>query len=345
MCGGSQINQNPYLDPLSGVGGAYPYYGNNGAYPAAGSPYGAPGLSPAQGAFPAPFGGSQPAAGGFSPSGLTPPAGGNPMQQLIPILTQLVQLLAKMMGINPQQLGLPGQGQPGQGLPGQGQNGVQMIQNPDGSTTLIINNSASASAAAAANGANGTQGTPEAGKKSPEDTEKPKPKPRKDSPLLLDLNGDGKAAVTGNVKPHEGFDPTNPVKFDMFGDGRKQNVEWLQKGGADGLLAWDRNGDGQVNDRTELFGNTEGYQDGFEKLRQMDGNGDGRVNGDELNNLKVWRDVNADGKTDAGEMVSVKELGISELGVNQTEKGSLESYFVQNGEQKKMWDWVPNYLE
>ena len=108
-------------------------------------------------------------------------------------------------------------------------------------------------------------------------------------PLAIDLGGDG--IQTMSVE--------HGIVFDHDGDGHKQGTGWLH--GDDGWLVYDRNGDGQINNGRELFGdNTLKYDgsgkcaDAFEALAQEDTNGDGVVNHLDANwaSLKVWRDFN-----------------------------------------------------
>lgn len=84
-------------------------------------------------------------------------------------------------------------------------------------------------------------------------------------PLILDLDGNG-------------IDITSledGVQFDIDGDGSVDQTAWIR--GADALLALDRNGDGEINDGRELFGDQNGAKDGFEELAKFDDNLDGLI--------------------------------------------------------------------
>lgn len=84
-------------------------------------------------------------------------------------------------------------------------------------------------------------------------------------PLILDLDGNGidiTSLAGGN-------------RFDIDGDGVLDQTAWID--GADALLALDRNGDGTINDGTELFGDQNGARDGFEELAKFDDNQDGTI--------------------------------------------------------------------
>ncbi len=165
------------------------------------------------------------------------------------------------------------------------------------------------------------------------------------TPLVLDLDGDG--VETTNV---EGGN----VLFDFDGDGNKNKTGWVHSD--DGLLVFDRNGDGVINDGLELFGNnTDRYdgtgkcRDGYEALAQEDTNGDGVVNhlDDNWANLKVWRDLNQDGISQADELFSLEELGISGLevghdGSTRNQNGNIlcgqGSYIDAEGNTQAMTD-------
>lgn len=84
-------------------------------------------------------------------------------------------------------------------------------------------------------------------------------------PLILDLDGNG-IDVT---------DVANGTKFDIDGDGDQDQTAWVS--GGDALLALDRNGDGKINDGTELFGDQNGAKDGFAELAKYDDNHDGQI--------------------------------------------------------------------
>ena len=137
--------------------------------------------------------------------------------------------------------------------------------------------------------------------------------PRKD-PLTLDLDGDGLETV-----------PTSAgVLFDHDGDGIKQGTGWVNPD--DGFLVLDRNGNGAIDNGAELFGDAtplpnggEAF-DGFAALRQEDTNQDGQVNNADSNwtQLRVWRDLNQDGVSQAGELLTLGQLGIAGFNTAKT---------------------------
>ena len=139
--------------------------------------------------------------------------------------------------------------------------------------------------------------------------------PRRD-PLILDLNGNGIETVAPNA--------ANPILFDLNGNGIKTGTGWVAA--TDGFLVLDRNGNGTIDNGTELFGDSTqlaaggNAADGFAALAGQDSNADGVVNALDANfaSLKVWQDLNQDGISQAGELKTLAELGIASLNLAKT---------------------------
>lgn len=158
------------------------------------------------------------------------------------------------------------------------------------------------------------------------------------SPIVLDLNGNGVADVTSpDVSGNTGaFNPVGAVRFDLTGQGGTMKFEWL-KPEADGLLVLDSNGNGTVDNSTELFGDSEGFNDGFSKLALLDRNSDGKLDGAELSHLAVWVD-DGDGSCEPGELKSLSSLDITQIDVRHK---NYVSSFVRGGKTFSTWDWFP----
>jgi len=168
------------------------------------------------------------------------------------------------------------------------------------------------------------------------------------TPLVLDLDDNGVSTVSSS----EG------VAFDFFGDGQRLQLGWTD--GNDGLLVWDRNGDGHINNGTELFGEAMLKQDGtrardgFDALSDIDSNLDGMFDAKDtlFEQVQVWVDANRDGVTDAGELRSLAQLGIASLDLkaeasDRVENGNLYglvSRFTRtDGSQAELVDvWFEN---
>ena len=74
--------------------------------------------------------------------------------------------------------------------------------------------------------------------------------------------------------------------FDLDADGKEESISFVGEGS--GFLALDKNGDGVINDGTELFGTQNG--DGFADLAGYDSDQNGWIdeNDDVFSRLKVW---------------------------------------------------------
>ncbi len=127
--------------------------------------------------------------------------------------------------------------------------------------------------------------------------------PRRD-PLVLDSDKDGFISTT----PLE----ESNAYFDITGDGIKEKVGWI--GANDGILVYDKNGNGAIDGVDEVFGNSN--ISGFEELREVaDSNYDNKIDRrDELySRLQVWHDHNQNGSVDTGELSSLKEEGVKSI--------------------------------
>src|SRR5256714_14245540 len=130
--------------------------------------------------------------------------------------------------------------------------------------------------------------------------------------LTLDLDGDG-LELTGPS--------ALSASFDFTSDGYAERAGWVRPD--DGILVRDLNGNGRIDNVTEMFG---GASSGFVQLAALDGNHDGKVdaadnglvdfNGDgtvdandTIGALQVWRDLNEDGVTQSGELFSLAAFG------------------------------------
>jgi len=130
------------------------------------------------------------------------------------------------------------------------------------------------------------------------------------SPLILDLDGDGVEADALTYFDHEG-------------DGWSELSRWANED--DGVLVWDKNKDGKINDGSELFGDNSVKKDGrkathgFAALSDIDDNGDGVVDVKDAawSELKImrWKDADGDGIKDDGEeyFQTLAQVGVKSL--------------------------------
>lgn len=151
------------------------------------------------------------------------------------------------------------------------------------------------------------------------------------SPLVVDLDGDGKietVSTDGNV--HFDFDSNQKI----------ENSGWIGKD--EGFLVRDLNGNGQIDNGTEMFGNHTVLQNGknavngFEALKALDSNGNGKFDAEDeaWSQVKVWRDANTNGIVDSGELLTLEQAGIESINLKYDyqkeadENGNLE---IQQG--------------
>jgi len=140
-------------------------------------------------------------------------------------------------------------------------------------------------------------------------------------PLVLDLDGDGIETVSAN----------SGITFDFNGDGLKTGTGWLN--GDDGFLVLDRNDNGTIDNGSELFGvdtvKSDGTlaKDGFDALRDLDSNGDGVFDAYDMlfEQVRVWQDKNQDGISQADELKSLTELGVSAIHLDSNSSNKLDN--------------------
>ena len=130
-------------------------------------------------------------------------------------------------------------------------------------------------------------------------------------PIALDLNGNGIETLAANG--HDG------ALFDHERSGIRTGTGWVHSN--DGILVYDRNGDGKINNGGELFGDNTLLKDGstaahgFAALAELDENGDGKVDAADsaFKKLGVWRDLNHNGISEEGEISSLEDVRVQSL--------------------------------
>ena len=127
------------------------------------------------------------------------------------------------------------------------------------------------------------------------------------SPLVLDMDGDGIELVALS---------DSQAMFDLDNDNFAQHMGWVAAD--DALLAIDRNGNGRIDDINEVFGN--GTVDGFTELAALDSNGDGTIDASDarFGDLRLWRDQNGNGRSEADELQGLADGGVRSIALNAT---------------------------
>ena len=159
-------------------------------------------------------------------------------------------------------------------------------------------------------------------------------------PIILDLN-------------HNGFafsDISHGVQFDINGDGAKDQVAWNTSN--DGMLAMDLNHDGKIDDGTELFTqNFAGghFANGAAALASLDSNHDGVIDHNDaaFSSLLIWKDANANGISDAGELSSLAANGVVSISTTPSPaSGEIDGQAVTGNGTFHMADGTTgNYVE
>ncbi len=133
-------------------------------------------------------------------------------------------------------------------------------------------------------------------------------------PIVLDFDGDGKS-LTEIAE--------NKVRFDMNGDGIADKTGWVEQG--DAFLALDRNGNGKIDDIREIsfVSDKEGAKTDLEGLAAFDSNADGKLDGEDARfaEFRLWFDNNGNGITDAGELLSLAQAGVTSISLAGTPTG------------------------
>jgi hypothetical protein len=129
------------------------------------------------------------------------------------------------------------------------------------------------------------------------------------APVVIDVNRDG-ALTYGNVA------------MDISGDGHLDQTAWA--GSADGVLVWDKFADGQVHNNSQYAfaqykttANADGsaVTDLQGLAAAFDTNHDGVFDAKDAKfaEFKVWQDANQNGVSEAGEVRSLADVGISSI--------------------------------
>ena len=125
-----------------------------------------------------------------------------------------------------------------------------------------------------------------------------------------------------------------PVLFDIDATGTSRSIGWTAQGTDEAFLWLDRNGNGRVDDGSELFGtatkllNGTAAKNGFVPLAEFDDDADGKISASDKiwPRLLLWRDLNHDALSQADEITPIDRGPIVAISLKYHWAGRHDQY-------------------
>jgi hypothetical protein len=174
------------------------------------------------------------------------------------------------------------------------------------------------------------------------------------TPILIDVAGNGFSLT----------DSEGGTSFNLNMSGGSERIAWTNYGSDDAWLVLDRNGNGAIDNGTELFGDAtaqpaapEGEKrNGFRALAEYDkvsngGNANGRIEiADSIfPSLRLWQDANHNGLSEPNELHTLLSKNVAAIELDYKYSKKTDNYGNQfsfrakvkssNGQQLGRWAW------